>query len=84
MWPETLIGDRSFGSCPSLSALLNKLSPLRSKTMAEYSVRWQEFNRRDEAVTKEKHFTTEKARDKFCDKVQDKDNFWRFCAWSDG
>lgn len=52
--------------------------------MAEYSVRWQEFNRRDEAVTKEKHFTTEMARDKFCDKVQDKDNFWRFCAWSDG
>jgi hypothetical protein len=47
----------------------------------EYSVRWQEFDRQDRAVTKEKHFTTAKARDKFADKVQDKSNFWRFCAW---
>jgi hypothetical protein len=55
---------------------------MEDKEMAEYSVMWQEFNHRDEAVTKVKHFTTEKARDKFCDKVQDKDNFWRFCARS--
>lgn len=53
-----------------------------NKGNGEYGVRWQEFNRRDEAVTKEKFFATATARDRFADKVQDKDNFWRFCAWS--
>ncbi len=48
----------------------------------EYSVRWQEFDRQDRVVTKEKHFATKAARDKFCDKLQDKPNFWRFAAWS--
>jgi hypothetical protein len=47
----------------------------------EYSVRWTEFNKRNEAITKEKHFSTEKARDRFADKVAEKDNFWKFESW---
>jgi len=46
-----------------------------------YDVAWVEFDRKDRAVTKTKSFETEKARDKFCDKVQNKDNFWKFAAW---
>lgn len=49
--------------------------------MTEYGIRWQEFNKRDEVVTKEKIFKTEKAREKFIDKLVEKDNFYQLDAW---
>jgi len=47
----------------------------------EYGVQWVEFDKQDRAVTKEKIFKTKAARDKFADKVQEKNNFWKFAAW---
>lgn len=48
----------------------------------DFGVRWQEFGRNDRPVTKQKFFKTEKAREAFCEKVEQKDNFWRFVAWN--
>ena len=47
----------------------------------EYAVRWLEFDKQDRAREKEKIFQTEKAMEKFMDKVQEKDNFWRFTSF---
>ena len=49
--------------------------------MSEYGIRWVEFNKRNEMVTKEKIFKTEKARNRFADKVVEKDNFYQIDAW---
>jgi hypothetical protein len=49
--------------------------------MKEYGVRWTEFNRRDELVQKEKFFDTEKKRDKYIEKLEQKDNFYRIEAY---
>lgn len=47
----------------------------------EYGVRWSEFNKSDRITMKEKFFKTEKARAAFCEKLESKDNFYRFEAW---
>lgn len=49
----------------------------------EYGVRWQEVNRRDEVVMKEKFFPTDAKRQAFCTKVETKDSFIGFYAFSD-
>lgn len=46
------------------------------------TIAWQEFNRRDEIVTKEKSFKTEAAMQKFAAKLEEKDNFYRTLATS--
>ena len=43
--------------------------------MAEFGLRWQEFDRKDRLVSKEKFFETDKAREQFVDRLQKKDNF---------
>jgi hypothetical protein len=48
----------------------------------EYGVEWVEFNKKNQAVCKHKMFKTKEARDKFANKVQEKDNFWKFATWS--
>lgn len=45
--------------------------------MSTYEIAWQEFNRKDEVVTKTKEFKTEAALQKFAAKLEDKDNFYR-------
>jgi len=40
-----------------------------------YGIRWQEFNKKDQLVMKEKYFETEKALNKFIEKLIQKDNF---------
>ena len=40
-----------------------------------YGIRWQEFNKKDQLVMKEKYFETEKALNKFIEKLIHKDNF---------
>ena len=40
-----------------------------------YGIRWQEFNKKDQLVMKEKYFETEKALNKFIEKLMQKDNF---------
>ena len=50
----------------------------------DFAVKWSEFNRKGELVTKQKEFRTEKEMDKFTTKLQDKDNFVRFEAYSYG
>lgn len=48
----------------------------------EFGVRWHGFNRRDELVLKEKIFKTAKARDKFVEKIEDKDSgFVEIVSW---
>lgn len=51
--------------------------------MSEYGVRWNEFNRKDQLVAKEKIFATKKARDQFAKKLEKKDNFCSILAWLD-
>lgn len=51
--------------------------------MTEFGVRWMEFNHRDERVTKEKFFSSAKARDKFMEKLSKKDNFYQILATCD-
>ena len=47
----------------------------------ECGVQWTEVNRRDELVRKQKIFSSLKARERFCNKLEKKDNFIRFDAW---
>jgi hypothetical protein len=51
--------------------------------MKNYGVRWQEFNRQDQLVMKEKWFETEKTRESFITKLEAKDNFYEIYALSD-
>jgi len=41
----------------------------------EFGMRWEEWNRKGELVTKEKFFKTQKAVDKAFEKLENKDNF---------
>lgn len=47
-----------------------------------FGLRWNEFNRQDRVVTKEKWFNTEKAREKYAEKLEQKDNFYGIVAYS--
>ena len=42
-----------------------------------YEVAWQEINKKYEIVTKRKSFTTQKALEKFIEKLIDKDNLYQ-------
>jgi len=48
---------------------------------AGYGVKWTEFNKRDQLVTKRKFFATEEARERFSEKLSEKENFNSFEAW---
>ncbi len=48
-----------------------------------YGLRWTETDRNDRIVTKEKEFKTEKQREKFIAKLEEKDNFIEVVAYSD-
>lgn len=52
--------------------------------MNKYGARWMEFNKKEQAVTKEKFFKTKIARKKFIDKLVEKDNFWQILAYCNG
>lgn len=49
----------------------------------KWGIRWQEFDRNDRIVTKEKEFNSRDARDKFVSTLEKKDNFYRVSAWLD-
>lgn len=49
-------------------------------TMAEYGIRWQEFNRADQLVTKEKFFASQSALLRFMKKQEEKNNFYEWGA----
>lgn len=44
---------------------------------------WQEFNRRNQVVTKRKSFRTDAALRRFVEKLHEKDNFWQIIGFSD-
>lgn len=48
----------------------------RRKGGQMYEVAWQEFNKSDRLVTKRRSFKTEAARDRFIEKLYNKDNFY--------
>lgn len=48
-----------------------------------YGLKWSETNRKEQVVTKERDFTSEAARAKFIDKLEDKDNFIEVLAYAD-
>jgi hypothetical protein len=48
-----------------------------------WGIRWKEFGKNDRTRVKEKFFTDADAREKFSQKLEDKDNFASFEAWSD-
>jgi hypothetical protein len=45
------------------------------------TVAWQEFNKKDEVVTKSKEFKTAQALEKFMNKLVEKNNFYRILAF---
>lgn len=47
-----------------------------------FGVEWREFNKQDRLVTKEKFFKTQKAMEKFIDKLGEKDNFYEIVAYA--
>ena len=49
--------------------------------MKKYEVSWQEFNKSDRIVAKSRAFATEEAREKFIDKLTEKDNFYTILAY---
>ena len=49
----------------------------------KYGVRWQEFNRQDQLIGKQKFFKTAEARDKFISKLAEKNNFSHIEAMCD-
>lgn len=56
---------------------------MEARGRKDWGVEWTEFNKKDQLVGKQKFFATEKARDKFIDKLEDKDNFNQVTATSD-
>lgn len=42
---------------------------------ASFGLRWLEINKKDQFIEKQKFFTTKMARDKFINKLVDKNNF---------
>ncbi len=44
-------------------------------------ISWQEINRKGEIKTKTRTFQTEKAADKFLEKLHQKDSFYRILAY---
>lgn len=49
----------------------------------DFGLRWNEFNRKDELVCKEKFFATAEKREKFIDKLVEKASFHSVGAFSD-
>lgn len=49
----------------------------------EWGLRWEKVNRRDQVVGAEKWFTSKEAREKFADKLVERDDFIGFVAISD-
>jgi hypothetical protein len=47
-----------------------------------YEIEWYEFNKKDQVVGKRKEFKTITARNKFIDKLVEKDNFYKMGAYS--
>lgn len=43
-------------------------------------VAWQEFDKNDRLVTKRKSFKTDRAMEKFIEKITEKDNFYTILA----
>jgi len=48
----------------------------------DYGVRWTQWNRRGELVTRERFFATAKARESFATRLEMKPTFNTFSAWS--
>jgi hypothetical protein len=55
----------------------------KHESFQEWGVRWTEFDRDNRLVTKEKIFSTERARNNFIDGRERKDNFGDVIAWLD-
>lgn len=54
----------------------------REKEQKEYGVRWREFTGQEQRLTlKEKIFDSPAKRDKFIDKLTEKDNFYEIDSW---
>jgi len=60
-----------------LSKILNE-----EEEKKEYGVRWSEFGKDDRIVKKEKIFDTKAKLDAFTKKLEKKDNFNKFEAWT--
>lgn len=61
----------------------DKKESMLTSAPQKWGVRWQEFDRNDRIVTKEKEFNSRDARDKFVSTLEKKDNFYRISSWLD-
>ena len=48
----------------------------------QFAIQWQEFDRNDYIVTKEKSFKTRKAMENFIAKLEQKNNFYQIVAYA--
>lgn len=55
----------------------------QNEVHGEFGIRWQEVDRRDNVVVREKFFATNTKRDLFTEKLLNKDNFINLVATSD-
>lgn len=64
---------------------MERYSGLELKTAGtnDWGLRWQEFDRNDRIVNKEKFFKTKEAREAFSKKIEQGNLFNQFLAWSD-
>ena len=61
----------------------DKKESMLTSAPQKWGIRWQEFDRNDRVVTKEKEFNSKDARDKYVSTLEKKDNFYRVSAWLD-
>ena len=53
-----------------------------SETEYPFGVEWIEFNKEDRMVRKDKFFKTSKAMDKFIEKLEQKNNFYKISGYA--
>lgn len=46
-----------------------------------FGLRWLEFNKKEQAVTKDKFFKSDAARERFISKLVEKDNFYQIVGY---
>jgi len=56
---------------------------MKTNVQGNYGIRWQEFNAKNQLVTKERFFASENARAKFLEKLSYKNNFYGVESTSD-
>lgn len=80
---EEKVEKSQYGRCQMFMKPMQGKESMLTSAPQKWGIRWQEFDRNDRIVTKEKEFNSRDARDKFVSTLEKKDNFYRVSAWLD-